>query len=61
MSVSEAAVKALAQLQEDPNLAALAEEETETMAGLGALLQQKDEGVCSALMTATLLPVCGPG
>ena len=55
MSVSEAAVKALAQLREDPNLAALAEEETETMARVEALLQQKDEGRVLSLDDSNLV------
>ncbi len=44
MSVSEAASRALAQLQKDPNLAKLAAEEADTMARIEALLQQKEEG-----------------
>ena len=44
MSVSEAASKALVQLRSDPGLAKLAAEETETMARVEALLEQKEEG-----------------
>lgn len=44
MSVSEAASKALVQLRSGPGLAKLAAEETETMARVEALLEQKEEG-----------------
>ena len=44
MSVSEAASKALVQLRSDPGLAKLAAEETDTMARVETLLEQKEEG-----------------
>ena len=44
MSVSEAASKALVQLRSDPGLAKLAAEETDTMARVETLSEQKEEG-----------------
>jgi N utilization substance protein A len=44
MSISEAAAKALTKLREDPTLAALAQDEAETMARVEELLQMKSEG-----------------